>query len=142
MVADGISLCFAALGHHITNIDLHGFAGLDGIHNAVHQKIRDNAGVETAGGQDDQVRLPDGLQRIGQGLWVRRAELYAPQATVFLLHLPTDAGLPCYPAAVFKFALQADIGIGHRQNPARNGQHLAQTRHGLVKAGHDAVEGS
>ena len=42
--------------------------------------------------------------------------------------------------SIFKFRLQAEIGIGHRQNPARDGQHLTQARNRLIEAGHDAIQ--
>ena len=62
-------------------------------------------------------------------------------AAVLGLLEPADFGLAHHRRAVFKGGLQLHVGVGHGQNPARDGQDLAHPGHGLVEGVGDAVEG-
>ena len=60
---------------------------------------------------------------------------------VLLLFKVEDLGLSAHLGAVFKYGLQLDILVGHRQNGASNGQDLAHLSHRLVEGGRNSVQG-
>ena len=122
------------------DVYFHGIAGGDGVHNAVHQQVGDDAGIQAARGQDDEIRLADRLHRLRQGLGLIRTQPDPADAAALLPFHLADAGFALDGVPIFKFRLQAEVGVGHRQDLACDGQHLAQPRNRLVEAGHDAVE--
>ena len=70
-----------------------------------------------------------------------RDQPHPADAAVLLLLAAEDVALAHHAGPVFKGGLQLHVRRGHRQHPAGDGQHLAHTLHGPVKAGHDAVQG-
>ena len=81
-----------------------------------------------------------GLYRCVQRLGMLRQQAYRLNAAVLLLFTIENMGLAQHGSAIFKGGLQLDVFIGHRKHPPRDGQHLAETRHRLIKAGHNVVQ--
>ena len=140
MVGNGIALRLPLLRHHIADIQLNGLALLNSIRDAVHQQIGDNAGIETSGGQHDHVSVQNGLYCRVQRLGMLRQQAHTADAAVLLFLTIENAGFSQHGGPVLKGGLQLDVFIGHRQHTAGDGQYFAQTRHRLVKAGHDIVQ--
>ena len=61
VVGHRVALGFAILGHDVADIDLQGVGLPDRLHDAIHQQIGDDAGVQAAGPQDDHVRVRNGV---------------------------------------------------------------------------------
>ncbi len=57
---------FARLPHQIHEINLQGRGFLDGLRDAVHQQVRDHAGIKRAGTKSDQISLFNGFYRFRQ----------------------------------------------------------------------------
>ena len=141
MVGNGVALRLPLLGHNIAHVHLQCVGGLDGLHDATHQKVWDDAGVEAPGTQDDHVRVPDGGHRRRQSLGVLRDQPYLADAAVLPLLAVEDLGLPHHAGAVFKLRLQLYVRRGHRQHPAGDSQNLAHAAHRHIKGGRNAVKG-
>ena len=141
MVGHGVALGLPVLGHDVADIDLQGVGAADGLPHPVHQQIGDDAGVEAPRPQQNEVGLPDGPQRLGEGGRPLRQQAHPGDAAVLLLLEGADLGLPHHALPVLKGGLQLHVLIGHRQNPAGDGQDLAHPGHRLVKGPGDAVEG-
>ncbi|CAN4032092.1 DNA (cytosine-5-)-methyltransferase, partial [Dysosmobacter welbionis] len=60
VVGYGVALRLPLLGHDVADIDLQGVGLPDRLHDAIHQQIGDDAGVQAAGPQDDHIRVGDG----------------------------------------------------------------------------------
>ena len=140
VVGNGIAFRLPLLRHHIADIQLDGFGFPNSIGNAVHQQIGDNAGIEASGRQHDHVGIQNGLHCRIQRFGMLRQQAYAADAAVLLFLTIENAGFPQHSGPVLKGGLQLDVFIGHRQHTTGDGQYLAQTRHRLVKAGHDIVQ--
>ena len=141
MVAGGVALRLPVLGHNVAHIELQGVRLDDGLRHPLHQQIGDHTGVEAPRPQQDQVRLPDGLQGGGQGPGPLRDQGHMVDPAVLLLFEVIDLGLPHHPGAVLKDSLQLHIGAGHRDHTAGNGQHLAHLRDRLLKGAGHPVQG-
>lgn len=85
VVADGIALGLPLLGHDVADIDLQGVGLPDRLHDAIHQQIGDDAGVQAAGPQDDHIRVGDGGDRLRQGLGPGGDQTHLADAAVLLL---------------------------------------------------------
>ena len=141
MVAGRHALGLPILGHDIADVDLQRVGGAHRIGNAVHQQVWDDAGIQASRPQQDQVGLTDRTHRLRQRLGMLGQQAHTLNAAVLSLFEGTDLGLPQHRGAVFKGGLQRHVGIGHRQHPAGDGQHLAHAGHRLVEGIGNAVEG-
>ena len=141
VVGVGVALGLPLLGHDVGDINFQRVGVHDGLGDALHQQVGDDGGVEAPGAQEDHIRLPDGLQGAFQGRGALRQETDPPDAAVLPLLAVEDLRLSQHPCAVFQLRLQLDVGGGHRQDPARDGQNLAHAADGLLEAAAgDAVE--
>ena len=141
MVRDRIPLRLPLLSHDVADIDLQAVAVPDSVHDAVHQEIGDDAGVEAARPQHHHVRLPDGADRVRQRLGMLRHQPHLADAAVLLFFAVKNLRLAYHRGAVFKFRLQLDVRRGHRQHPSREGKYLAHAAHRHIKGRGDAVHG-
>jgi len=67
MIGESVSGSLAGLGHKIGDIDARSFGLDDGRSNFPDEKIREDAGVERAGPEQNEVGLGDGLEGFGNG---------------------------------------------------------------------------
>ena len=142
MVCVGVALRLPFLCHDVGDVDFQRVCVRDGLGYPLHQQVGDDAGIQASGSQEDHVRLPDGLQGGLQGRRALRKQPYPPDAAVLPLFAVEDLRLPEDRGAVFKFRLQLNIGVGHRNHPTGDGQDLAHAAHRLVEVSSgDAVEG-
>ena len=139
VVGYGVALRLPLLGHDVADIDLQGVGLPDRLHDAIHQQIGDDAGVQAAGPQDDHIRVGDGGDRLRQGLGPGGDQTHLADAAVLLLFAVKDLGLPHHRGAVLKFRLQLHVRRGHRQHPSGDGQDLAHAAHRRVKGRGDAA---
>ena len=141
VVRVGVTLRLSLLGHDVGNIDLQGVGGGNGPRDALHQQVRDDAGIQAPRPQQDHIRLGDGVQRRLEGRGTLRQKPYPPDTAVLPLFAVEDFGLPQDPGPVFELRLQLHVAGSHRQDPARDCQHLAHPAHRHVKAAAgDAVQ--
>jgi len=68
MVGGGITLRLAILRHDVADVKGLRAGGMDGVGHTVDEKIGDDARIKAARAEQDEVRLLDGAQRIGQRL--------------------------------------------------------------------------
>ena len=134
MVRIGVALRLALLGHDVGDVNLQGIGFGDGLGHALHQQIGDDAGIQAAGTQEDHVRLPDGLQSALQGRRTFRQQAHPPDAAVLPFLAVEDFRLAQDLGAIFKLCLQLDVGGGHREHPAGDGQDLAHAADRLIEA--------
>ena len=66
MICERVAGSFAGLGHEIGDIDARGFGFGDGAGDFRNQEIGQDAGVERAGAQEDEVRVFDGFDDGGK----------------------------------------------------------------------------
>ena len=142
MVGGRHPLGLAVLGHDVADVELEGLGAAHRLGDPVHQQVGDHAGVEAPRPQQDELGLPDGLHRRGQGGGPLGQEPDAADAAVLLLLKLKDLGLPHHGGAVLKGGLQPHVLIGHREDAPRDGQHLAHAGHRLIEGWVDPVEGS
>jgi len=75
MIGEGVAGGFAGLGHQIGDVDARSFGFGDGAGNFGDQQVRENAGVERAGTEEDQVGLLDGFDGPGERTDAVRGQL-------------------------------------------------------------------
>ena len=141
MVRDRIPLRLPLLGHDVADVDLQAIAVPDGVYDAVHQQVGDDAGIKAAGPQHHHVCLPDGTDRVRQRLGMLRQEPHLTDPAVLPLFAVEDLGLSHHRGAVFKLCLQLDVRRSHRQHPSREGQYLTHAAHRHIKRRRDPVHG-
>ena len=141
MVRGSIPLCLPLLRHDITDVNFQGTGLPDGLHDAIHQQVGDDAGIQASGPQDDQIRMVDGVDALFQGLRMLRYQPHPGDPAVLPLLAVEDFGLPQHPGPVFKFCLPLHVCGGHWQHGASDGKDLTHAAHRLVEAARNTVEG-
>lgn len=127
VIRERIAVRFARLGHQVRYIDAFRPRPSNRVRNAPYQQIGNQAGIEGAGAQENQVRLVNRLEDFRQRPGGRGQETYAADATARARYF----GLTPYSPPAIEERLQSHIGGGGRIDPSADGQHLAGEAHGL-----------
>src|ERR1700722_2614297 len=136
VIGNGIVLGFAGLGHQIRDVNAGGARSGDGVHNFFNQQIRNDAGVERAGANQDQIGFADGLQDFGNGAHAPRNQ----PKTADGFFGPRNIGVAGDDGAVDEFGLERDVLSGGRINPAANGEDQGGDANGFGKVSGDVGE--
>ena len=106
MLGGGEVQAFVGLGHEIADEDAGGLGGAEGFRDAVDEEIGDDAGVERAGADGDEVGGGDGGEGFGRRGRMGRVEGELDDA----LAAGGDPGLAADDGAVFHAGDDGDIG--------------------------------
>ena len=136
MIGEGIAGGFARLGHEIGDVDPRSFGFGDGAGNFRNHQIGENAGVERAGTEEDQISLLDSFDGFGKRAHAagRKAEGLDRRAA------GGDAGLAVNGAAVFEFGDKVNVRKCRRKDAAANREHFAADADGFGKIAGDMSE--
>src|SRR5712692_4133688 len=133
MIAKRVASGFARLSHQIGDIHARSLGSGDGAGDFRNQQVRENAGVERAGPEKNQVGLLDGFDGPGERAHAARGKLE------FLDRRAAggDAGFAVNGAAVFERGDEMHVRKGGRKNAATNGENFAANADGLHKIAGD-----
>ncbi len=136
VIGEGVAGGFAGLGHQIGDVDARGVRFGNGAGDFRNQQVRENAGVERAGTQEDQVGLLDGFDGSGE-----RADA-AGGKLEFLDRRAAggDAGFAVDSAAVFERGNEVNVRKGGRKDAAANRQHFTADADGFGEIAGDVGE--
>src|SRR5216684_1916935 len=121
MIAECVAGGFAWLSHQIGDIHARSLGSGDRAGDFRNQQVRENAGVERAGPEKNQVGLPDGFDGPGERAHAARGKLE------FLDRRAAggDAGFAVNGAAVFERGDEMNVRKGGRKDAAADGEHFA-----------------
>src|SRR6266513_4167201 len=137
MIGESVAGGFTGLGHQIGDVDARSLGLGDGSGNFGDQQVRENAGVERAGTEEDQVGLLDGFDGPGERTHAARGKLdFRDRRTA----AGSDAGLAVNGAAVFERGNEVNVRKRRWKNAAANGQHFAADADGFGEIAGDVGE--
>jgi len=137
MIGEGVAGGFAGLGHQIGDVNARSLGLGDGAGDFRDQQVRENAGVERAGTEEDQIGLLDGFDGPGERTHAARGKLD------FLDRRAAaggDAGLAVNNAAVFERGNEVHVRKRRWKNAAANGEHFAADADGFGEIAGDVGE--
>src|SRR5277367_3004168 len=108
MIGGGQVQTLVCLGHQVADVNLGGGRVDDGVGDAVHQQVRDEAGEQRAGTDADDIGTGDGVEGLGHGIDVGRNEKKFLDAAF----AGGDLGLSADTGAVLHQSFQFDIRSG------------------------------
>jgi hypothetical protein len=106
VVGERVSGGFAGLGHEISDVDARSFGSGDGVGDFGNQKVGEDAGVERAWTEQDEVGFADGFEGFGKGASSTRRKREALDAFA----AGGDAGFAVDAAAAFESGDEGDVG--------------------------------
>src|SRR6266550_4419564 len=136
MIGESVAGVFTGLGHQIGDVDARSLGLGDGSGNFGDQQVRENAGVERAGTEEDQVGLLDGFDGPGERTHAAGGKLD------FLDRSATggNAGFAVNDAAVFERGDEMNVRKRGRKDAAANGEHFAADADGFGEIAGDVGE--
>src|SRR6267378_4023450 len=136
MIGESVAGGFAGLGHQIGDVHARSLRLGDGASNLRDEQVRENAGVERAGTEEDQVGLLDGFDGPGERTHATGGKLD------FLDRNATggNAGFAVNDAAVFERGDEMNVRKRRRKNAAANGEHFAADADGFGEIAGDVGE--
>src|SRR6266576_1628957 len=137
MIGEGVAGGFAGLGHQIGHVDARSLGLGDGAGDFGDQQVRENAGVERAGTEEDQVALLDGFDGPGERTHAARGKL---DFLDWRAAAGGDAGFAVNGAAVFERGNEVNVRKRRWKNAAANGQHFAADADGFGEIAGDVGE--
>jgi len=140
VVARGVSLGLAVLGHDVEDVNPEGVRAGDGLGHALGYQVGHDGCIEAAGAENYHVRLFDGLYGLGKGARPLRYEPDPAYALVRALLELGYVGLAHGLGAVVELRGEVDVLVGHGQDAAGDGQDVGHAAHRLVKGVRHAVE--
>src|SRR6267378_1602469 len=137
MIGESVAGGFAGLGHQIGDVDARSLRLGDGAGDFRDEQVRENAGVERAGTEEDQVGLLNGFD--GPGEWT-----HAARGKLDFLDRRSaaggDAGFAVNGAAVFERGDEVNVRKRRWKNAAANGEHFAADADGFGEIAGDVGE--
>jgi hypothetical protein len=127
VLAERIAGGFAGLGHEVGDVNASGFGVRNGVGNLRDEEIGNDAGVERARAEKDQIGFLDGFEGFGKraNITGRERELADGNAA------GGDAGFAVNDAATFERGDEMDVGNRGRKDAPANGEDLAADAHGF-----------
>jgi len=138
MVGKGVAGGLAGLGHQIGDVDARSFRFCDGGGNFWDQQIREDAGVQGAGAEEDQVSLLDGFDGSSERTNAARGQLDFLDGRAAA---GGNAGFAVNGAAVFEGGDEMDVRESGRKDAAANGENFAADADGFGEIAGDVGEG-
>jgi len=136
MIRQGVTGRFTGLGHEIRDIDARRFGFGDGVGDFRDKQVGKNTRIERTRAKQDQVGLPNGLDRLRE-----RAD-GAREQREFLnwFSAGADARLALNFAAVFESRDESDVGDRRRKDATANGEDFAGDTNGFSEIAGDMSE--
>src|SRR6266478_4296860 len=128
MIGKGVAGGFAGLGHQIGDVHAWSFGFGDGAGDFRDQQIRQNAGVERTGTEEDQVGLLDGIDGHRERTHAARGKL---EFLDWRAAAGGDAGFAVNGAAVFERGDEMDVRKRRRKNATADGENFAADADGF-----------
>jgi hypothetical protein len=138
MIGERVAGGFARLGHQVGDVDAGRFGLGDSVGNFRDEQIREDAGVERAGAEKNEVGLLDGFDDHGNGPHAARRE------TQFFDGCAAggDARFAVNDAAIFEFGDEVHVRKRGWENAPADGQDFAADANGFGEiAGHVSERG-
>src|SRR5216684_4127799 len=139
MIAKRVASGFARLSHQIGDIHARSLGSGDRAGDFRNQQVRENAGVERAGPEQNQVGLPDGFDGPGERTHAARGKLEFLDGRAAT---GGDAGFAVNGAAVFERGNEVDVRKRRWKNAAADGEHFAADANGFGEIAGDVRERS
>ena len=139
MIVGVVAVGLTVLGHDVQDVFPYRAGRADGLADAVNEEVRNDAGIEASGANDNNVRLQNGVDAVLKRLRMLRHKTHLTDAAVIDLFRVEDFALAERARAVVEFGLQIDVLVGHRQDSSRNGENVPHPLHSLVKGTGNAV---
>ena len=139
VILAGIAVGLSVLHHDVQDVFPYRAGRADGLADAVNEEVRNDAGIEASGANDNNVRLQNGVDAVLKRLRMLRHKTHLTDAAVIDLFRVEDFALAERARAVVEFGLQIDVLVGHRQDSSRNGENVPHPLHSLVKGTGNAV---
>src|SRR5712692_2030800 len=136
MIAEGVAGGFAWLGHQIGDIHARSLGSGDGAGDFRDEEIGQNAGVERAGPEKNQVGLPDSFDGPGERADAARGKLEFLDGRA----AGGDAGFAVNGAAVFERGDEMNVRKRRWKNAAADGEHFAADADGFGEIAGDMRE--
>jgi hypothetical protein len=136
MIGKSVAGGFAGLGHQIGDVDARGFGFGDGAGDFGNEEIRENAGIERAGPEEDEISLFDRFDGLGKRAHAAsgKAEFLDRGAT------GSDASFAVDDAAVFERGDQVNVRKCRREDAAADGEDFAANADGFGEVASDVGE--
>jgi len=136
MIGKRVAGGFARLGHKIGDVHARGFGFSDGAGNFWNEQIREDAGVERAGAEENEVRLLDGFDDHGNGAHAarRETEFFDRRAA------SGDARFAVNDAAILEFGDEVHVRKRGWENAPADGQDFAADADGFGEIAGDVRE--
>ncbi len=133
MIGERVAGGFAGLGHQIGDVDARRFGFGDGAGDFGDEEVRENAGIERAGPEENEISLLDSFDRPG-----KRAHTASGKAE-FLDRGATggDASFAVDDAAVFERGDEVNVRKRRREDAAANGEDFAANADGFSEVAGD-----
>src|SRR5437867_16852 len=131
------TVSLALLRGDVADIYFGGIGGGDAAAYALDQEIRQNACVEAAGTEDDQVRFEDGADGLGVSGRVVGYEVNTPDATVGI----ADIRLAVNSAEVLRAGAKRNVRKSGRDDLTAYGEHATRLADRVLEVAHDARHG-
>src|SRR5712692_7949981 len=136
MIAKGVAGGFTGLGHQIRDIHARSLGSGDGAGDFRDEEIGQNAGVERAGPEKNQVGLPDSFDGPGERADAARGKLEFLDGRA----AGGDAGFAVNGAAVFERGDEMNVRKSRWKNAAADGEHFAADADGFGEIAGDMRE--
>jgi hypothetical protein len=127
MVCERVSGGFAGLCHEIGDVDARSFGSGDGVGDFGNQKVGEDAGVERAWAEQDEVGFADGFEGFGKGASSTRRKREALDA----FSAGGNAGFAVDAATAFKSGDEGDVGDRGWENLAADREDFAADADGF-----------
>ena len=136
MIGERVAGGFPRLGHKIGDVHARGFGFGDGAGDFRNEQIREDAGVERTGAEENEVRLLDGLDDHGNGAYAARRE------TQFFDRRAAggDARFAVNDAAILEFGDEVHVRKRGWENAPADGQDFAADANGFGEIAGDVRE--
>ena len=133
MVGEGVAGSFARLGHEIGDVDARGVRFGDGGSDFWNEEIWEDAGVEGAGAEKNEVRLANGFDGFGKRAHGSREQSKFPDGSA----AGGDARFTVNFASVLEGGDERNIGDGGRKDTTADGEDFAADADGFEKITRD-----
>ena len=137
VIGKSVSCGFAGLCHEVGDIDARCFGGGDGVGDFGNQKVGEDAGIERARAEQDEVGFADGFDRFREGASIARRQGEALDAFA----AGGDAGFAMDAASAFESSDEGDVGDGGWKNLAADREDFAADADGFGEVAGDVREG-